>query len=348
MDNFIKVSNANELNKIFDSAQDKLIILMFYTKNNPECRRAYNFFEKIAMNHTITLFCFIDTDKFDGESRYVTNINNMPKFDCFFMGNSIGTASVSTEKEIEQLVMYGEQYMMNYNNTKNQMNQNMSSMPKQNMQMVGQMPQLNMMQIQQQLLNTAQIQNPQYFQYLMNNPLALQQAVQKQYQTLQQQQLLQQQLLQQQMMQQSHTMQPTMTMNPMAQTMMPQMNIPSAGQTSQLNPGAAMASSPNSVIPTFQQMQQMFQIFQMMQQMGVLNTPGQFGQNSPEIISDVNKVSNLNPTNVTMGNTIHIPNTPTTPNTSNISGDPENTIVLPNGDKLIPLANGKYGLIKKN
>ena len=250
MDNFIKVSNANELNKIFDSAQDKLIILMFYTKNNPECRRAYNFFEKISMNHTITLFCFIDTDKFDGESRYVSNINNMPKFDCFFMGNSIGTASISTEKEIEQLVMYGEQYVINYSksqNQMNQMNQNMGSMSKQNMSMMNQTPQINMMQIQQQLLNTAQMQNPQYFQYLMSNPLALQQAVQKQYQTLQQQQMMQQQLLQQQMMQSQ-----TMPINPMGQTMMPQtmmsqINIPNTpGQTSQLNPMAGMPSISSS------------------------------------------------------------------------------------------------------
>lgn len=33
--------------------------------------------------------------------------------------------------------------------------------------------------------------------------------------------------------------------------------------------------------------------------------------------------------------------------TSNVESDVSDEVVLPNGDKIVPLGNGKYGLIKK-
>jgi len=61
-------------------------------------------------------------------------------------------------------------------------------------------------------------------------------------------------------------------------------------------------------MPNGQQIQQMFNIFQMMQQLGILNN------------------QNITPQN---------------------QKDKSDTIILSNGDKIIPLADGKYGLIKK-
>lgn len=68
----------------------------------------------------------------------------------------------------------------------------------------------------------------------------------------------------------------------------------------------------NELVPTLQQMQYMFKIFTMMQQMGILDVPI---KNSDEISDDSDDTS-------------------------------QTTIILKNGDKLIKLNDGRYGLIK--
>ncbi|MEM0354157.1 MAG: hypothetical protein QXW79_01110 [Thermoplasmata archaeon] len=118
MNNFFIIIDSNQLGKIFENANDRLVVLMFYTKNNPESRRAKNAFEKCAMNHTLSCFCVVDMDKFRGESRYINGVNHIPKFDCYYMGQLIGTFTSSDEKEIEMMVCRGEQYIMTQNNMK--------------------------------------------------------------------------------------------------------------------------------------------------------------------------------------------------------------------------------------
>ena len=320
MENFFKITSADELDKIFENGDDKLITLMFFTKHNGECRRALSAFEKSALNHTTSYFCVIDTDKFQEKSRYVSNLNNMPKFECYYAGNTLGSYPTSNEKDIEQIVRSGEQYVMTQNNMKNSgMNQN-NMMNQMGMMAPMQMNQMNPMQIQQQILNQAQMTNSQQFQYLMQNPMVLQQMVQRQM--MQQQQMMQPQ----QMMQQQIPMMPQMPMT--AQIPITANNMPNTTQNSIMNSMAAMAqqqnNNTNNVVPSLQQMQTYFQIFQMMQQMGALNMPLQ----SPiqnQTISDTainNEITTKEP-------------------------ESENPIILPNGDKLIPLPGGKFGLIKK-
>ncbi|XWV26453.1 hypothetical protein QJ857_gp0616 [Tupanvirus soda lake] len=327
VDNFYKITSADELNKIFESAGDKLVILMFFTKHNGECRRALSAFEKSALNHTTSFFCVIDTDKFQGESRFVSNLNNMPKFECFYMGNSLGSYPTSNDKEIEQIVRSGEQYVMTQNNMKNSgMGQN--NMMNQMGMMGMQQTQMNPMQIQQNVLNQAQMTNPVYFQYLMQNPMALQQLVQRQMMMQQQQQMIQPQMPMTSMTPMVSQMPMTTTPNVMGNMVAPV--VPTVPQNTTPNQTLSSAmntmSMPqqNNIIPTFQQMQQMFQIFQMMQQMGALNTNA----------TPINNTASSSDTNQTTE--------------TNKQADVDNTIVLPNGDKLIPLPGGKFGLVKKS
>ena len=71
------------------------------------------------------------------------------------------------------------------------------------------------------------------------------------------------------------------------------------------------------VVPTFQQMQQMFQIWETMNQMGILKTT--------------------------------VPPKPVpSQNNSYVAQTVKEEITLPSGDKIIPLGDGKYGLIKKS
>jgi len=340
MDNFLKITSSEQLDKVFENANDKLVVLMFFTKNNKECRIAQSSFEKSALNHTISFFCFVDMDKFKGESRYINNVNNMPKFDFYYNGNQFFSHGSCIDKEIEQHVRHGEQYVMTQNNNKNSMpGQNgmlgQNNMPGQINQInqinqMNQMNQINPMQIQQQILNNAQMQNATYFQYLMQNPMVLRNLVQKQIESLQQQQMMAQQMMpQQNQMQQMMAQQMMSQQNQMPNITTPQ-QIPSLtttpfGNMPQPNYATPQLNSTNNILPTFQQMQQMFQIFQMMQQMGILNT--QNTQNTPQPnVSIQNQTESIKPI---------------------VPAEPDNTIVLPNGDKVIPLPNGKFGLIKK-
>ena len=303
MDNLVIITDSGQLNKIFENAGDKLVVLMFYTKNNPDCRRAKSAFEKSALNHSISYFCIIDMDKFEGESRYVKNISNMPKFDCYYQGNAIGSFMSANEKEIEEGIRTGERYVMMQTNTKNNMSQNsMGGM----MNMNQMQQQINPVQIKQQILNNAMMQNPMMANQLIQNPLMLEQLVQRQIQQIQQQQMMQQQMMPQ----------------------MPMMNMPNTN-TAFANTTAipalntitqpTISTNPN-VLPTLEQMQYYLKIFTMMQQMGILNT---------------NTLNNL-------------PMQDAVPKSQPNTADPDSTIVLPSGDKIIPLPNGKYGLIKKS
>ena len=69
-------------------------------------------------------------------------------------------------------------------------------------------------------------------------------------------------------------------------------------------------------VPSIYQMEYMFKIFKTMQKMGVL-------------LTDTDDI------------------TPTDPDASHASIKPEESIVMKNGDEIVPLGNGKYGLVRK-
>jgi thiol-disulfide isomerase/thioredoxin len=315
MSNLLIITNNNDLNKIFENAHDKLVILMFYIKNNPDCRKAKPIFETLSCSHNITIFCLVDMDKFDGTSRYTRDINNMPRFDFYYAGNLIGNIATCNERELDECIKSGERNVMTQNNKKNSNinnNQNQFGMFNQ----TGQQQQINPIQIQQQILNNAMAQNPQYANQLMQNPTALQQLVQQQILVLQQQQ--QQQMMNSQMNMMNTTavqqVTPVQQVSPIYQQNNGKNDLTSMFQQMSLD-NSQINAKIMEVVPTFQQLHQMLQIFQMLQQMGALNIPASLNEQKIESKTE----------------------------------SKDNTVIeLPNGDKLIPLPGGKYGLIKKS
>lgn len=330
MDNLFKATSSNELNKLFESSAGKIVVLFFFTKTNPDCRKTVPFFEKCAMRHTISHFCIVDIDRFEGNNRFVNNVNNLPKVDTYYEGDNLGSWQISTEQDIESAVRSSEQHMIIKNNNKNNM-----ANPNSNMNMSNQMSNINPMQIQQQILNNAQMSNPSQFQFLMQNPMVLQQMVQKQMQTVQQQQMMQQ-MMQSQVPNMMNGMNMNGMMNMPNMSGVPNMsNMLNSNMPNSVSMLNTSTDSAGSVLPTFQQMQQMFQIFQMMQQMGILNT-----NSSAEIPTELNVGQQQNQQyNQQTQQTQQIP-PQEIPN--------QNEMILPNGDKLVPLPNGKYGLVRKS
>jgi len=308
MENLHTITKSSQLNEIFEKTQDKLIVLMFYTKNNPDCRKARSAFDRSAVNNTISQFCLIDMDKFEGDSRYTRGINNMPWFDFYHLGNKLASTGTYNDKELENYVKSAQQYVMRQTQMKNN-----SANGGNNSFMNGFNPSynqsnpINPAQVSQDILNYYAISNPQAAQQLLQNPQMLQQLTQQRIQQLQMQQMPNQ--IPNQMPNQIPNQMPNLMPNQMPNLMPP------------LDPSNSKIME---VLPTFQQMQQMFQIFQMMQQMGLIN-------------SSNNPVPDLPQTAPTLAP----PPAPTPPPS-------ETTIELPNGDKLIPLPGGKYGLVKKN
>lgn len=309
MSNLNTVNNSDQISKVLEFANDKLVILMFYTKNNSECRKAKAALERNASNHNLSYFCIVDVDNFDGDKSIINNINKFPKFDCYYMNNSFGGFNYVNERDMVNNIRTAEQYVMTQNNMRiqsvhSQFNQQMMPTNQQiglnaysnltpqlnQLNQINPManninPQINPLQIQQQILNNLTMQNPVLAQQLLQNPAQLQQMVQQAVQ-----QAIQQQVVNQTIQQQSQP--------PPIQTQIQQQPDPIKQN-----------------LPTLQQMQQMFQIWQLMQKMGILNT-------QPEIKSA----------------------SPTTPTAQLENG----VITLPNGDKLYPLQNGQYGLVKKS
>lgn len=117
MNNLIIVKDTATINKIFETSQDKLVSLMYFTKNNPQCRTARQHFERCAQTHIISIFCIVDIDNFEGD---ISHITNFPHFDFFHLGRKIGSFPGSDQKGIDSSVQSGEQYVMRQNNIKNQ------------------------------------------------------------------------------------------------------------------------------------------------------------------------------------------------------------------------------------
>ncbi|AGF85407.1 low complexity protein [Moumouvirus goulette] len=327
MTNLYKVNNSTELKKVLETGTDKLVVLMFFTKNNSECKRALSYFEKIALNHTITVFCVVDTDKFEGDNSFVNNIKITPSFQAFYMGNNFNQCVTSNEREIETFVVSCEQQVMVQNNMRNNgYNQNNTNQSGMNNMFSQQ--NINPMFIKQQILNNAQMTNPMLYQQLMQNPNMLQQYVNQQ---MMQQPM--QQPIQQPMQQPMHTMN---NIPPISNT--PQQNIYSIPtqimppQTNPLPVSSNLINQPNvpftnnnsnndDTLSSIQQMKKWFQIFQMMQSCGLLNTSAKIDQFVDQQISQ---------------------------STQNNDQSNNGEIILENGDKIVPLGNGKYGLIKKS
>jgi hypothetical protein len=289
------ITDANQLAKVFDNAVDKLVVIMYTSKSN-ECKKAKNSYDKIISSHPLTIFCTIDVERFEGDSKWF-NISSIrpPKFECFYNGLSIANLAASQERDIEKLIQYGERHVMTQLNNKNNLNtQNNNNNP------------LNPMVIQQQILTWAQ-QNPVIYNQLTSNPQYLQQMVNNKMQQLQMQMGMNQTLPTPVM---TPTIIPTQVPTPPLQTT----TLTTGQNQNVVNQIASMINTDavSNLVPTIQQMLQMFKIFQMLHRMGVLDIDAG--------VQDVEKELS--------------------------EPEMDNVITLPNGDKLVPLPGGKYGLIK--
>ena len=304
------ITNADDLQKIFETAADKLIVLYFYTQNNMISRNVKTTIEFLSNSHQLSYFCAIDINNFEGDSKYVNSVTSIPRLDFYNKGNHIGSSSSTNSKEIKMLIENAERYIMNSG-----MNQ-------------GYGMQMNPMQqqIQQQLLVQMQMSNPYMYDYYVKNPMALQQAAQTQL--FKNQQMYQNQMPQ--MQQQMQNMQPQMQQVPSMIQNTPLVTAPTSPQTSNaaaLGLMALQATSGDSdaPLPTIQQMQQMFKIFQMMQQMGLINQESNVQQSNIQQEQDSNDISSI------------------------IKNLAEGQLyTLPDGKQIVKMAGDKYGIVKKN
>jgi hypothetical protein len=350
------IKDSEQLTKIMEMSQDKLVVLLYYGNGNSNCKYAKKAHDQLSNSHSLSLFCMIDVDNFEGNNQIINSITNLPRIDFYYQSVNLGTYSGTDAKELDQRVRAGQQYVMSQMNQKNnigqgqmyaqgmqpgfnpmnQMNQVNQMMPGFNQQMApNQLNQFNQFnpsqlnpqmyqQIQAQVLASAMAQNPMYHKQLLQNPQLLQQAVTQQIMMMNNSSMQPNQI---------NSMQPNQinSMQPNQINSMQPNQINSAPQLTPLNNMLNMASSlgnaqSNSsslnteigsvVAPTFQQMQHMFQIWEMMHQMGILKT-----NVAPKPV--------IQPSNSVIGQTV------------------KQEMILPTGDKIVPLGDGKYGLIKK-
>ncbi len=311
-------SDAN-IKEILTNAQDKLVILMFYSKGNPNSRRLLGHMEKIALNHCLSIFCVINMDKVqERDSRFFNNVT-VPQFDFYYQTNRFATyTNLNTDKDIEQCVRMAEQYVVTQNNSRNNGQNNQSvNMFGSNSQM-NTMNQINPMLVQQQILNNMQMTNPQMYTYLLQNPMTLNQLTQQQIQQMQQMQQMQKQPMQSGMtnminMPNVSNMIGMSNMNSIPNTI-PQIPTNIATNQSSIPSIPSLSTNNNDPLPTMQQLEKWFKLFQMMSAMGILNT------SATPIIPEQNQ------------------------NQSNDEYEIE--AVLPDGRKIYKLPDGRFGVCK--
>ena len=342
------INNSRELEEVFRTHQEKLISLLMISGHNRDSKMAVHVIKRLSEKHTISIFCIINIDNFKGDSRFVEKNGTVPRLECYYAGNKLAIIYGTQEHEYENAINNAQRMIMGQSTkTRNE-----------NPQQQG----LSRIQLQQQFLNQLQNTNPQKYMYLINNQDALQQeldnyimmtqqsqqymAPQTQYVPPQSQQYIAPQTQQYVAPQPQYVPQQDNQQNQFAQ-LMPQngqqnqfaqlMNqpIPQNGQQNQF------AQLLNQSMP---QNSQQNQFAQLMNQ----SMPASLGTNSgwPEMALPQNNdfMSNMQQ----MQKMFEIFQLMQKMGLISGAEPTESTIDLPDGNQVIPLGNGKYGLVKKN
>lgn len=246
MSNIEKVKNGNELNKLIETSQDKLVILFLLNSTDVNSKYAKRACESAANKHSNSLFIEINITEFSGDCIYfnIKLIVSVPFFQFMYQNTPIGSYNGRDGYELDKNIVAALQYV--------------GSMARQ--RAPNQWPQQNTynqngfahdnnkyMEFQQMILNQCK-QNPQYYNRLMQDQQLLHQT------TIQ---LMSQSQSQSQSQSPAPQPQPSQHFNPQPTYPQPQL------MQKEIN---------NIIVPSFSQMQQMFQIWETMHQMGILNT----------------------------------------------------------------------------
>lgn len=248
MSNFHFLNKAAAIEKIFETNNDKLVVLMMYTKSNVECRRAKDAVERIASNNNnnTAVFCVVDVDHLEGTNRYVNNTSAMPRIDLYLNGQLLNQRSTANDREIDDLIKYGIQQVIS---------RSMGGQVQQMQQMPPQVTPQQVNAIRQNILSQA-MQNPMLYQQFMSNPNLLNMQVAQQVQTLQQQMAMQFQM-QQNAQANLNPINMTSPLNPLMTSMQPMQPVQST-QSTQFK-------------YNIQELADIFEIFKNMVRLGLIN-----------------------------------------------------------------------------
>lgn len=341
------IKNDGDLNLAISQSADKLVILFYYTKGNPQCKYSLKRYEDLAYNYSLAYFCMVDMDNFEDDNNgKISSITNTPFYEFYFRGNKFGSHVGSDVDQLRRKIEAGqraasEQTSNNINmNSNNNFNQFISNPMYQN--------------VKQILCNHARQNNPMLLSQYMQNEQFLHNAI-LQYMQQHNIQINPMQMGQGQMgpmgqMGQMGQMGPMGSMGQMGPMQMGQMNPMNPMQMGQMNPmqmgpmGPMQMGQPNSngshmsslqnlntalntqsdlsqfVMPSLQQMQYIFQIWETMNQMGILKT------NVPPKPLTADKAGLID-------------------RKSSVSVAVGEGLTLPSGERIIPLGNKQYKII---
>jgi thiol-disulfide isomerase/thioredoxin len=89
--NLFRVANESDLDDIMNKNIDKLVLVMFGSKNCPQSTIVKPKFIDLSKMNQDSLFVFIDITKFDEVSKkYTTDLKGTPKFAFYFNNNNLG------------------------------------------------------------------------------------------------------------------------------------------------------------------------------------------------------------------------------------------------------------------
>jgi hypothetical protein len=85
MNNLIEI-NDERIQTLIDNVHDSRVIFLMAYSNSIDCKRARQHFEGASIVNSSSLFCVVDTDKFNGRLVYVEKNMGIPTFYAYYKG----------------------------------------------------------------------------------------------------------------------------------------------------------------------------------------------------------------------------------------------------------------------
>ena len=85
MNNLVEI-NDERIQTLIDNVHDNRVIFLMAYSNSIDCKRARQHFEGASIVNSSSLFCVVDTDKFNGRLVYVEKNMGIPTFYAYYKG----------------------------------------------------------------------------------------------------------------------------------------------------------------------------------------------------------------------------------------------------------------------
>jgi hypothetical protein len=116
--NYASISNAEQLAKYMELSKQNVVILLIYSQHNPDVNIFRESFITVAGHNRHSIFLMINVDVFQGNSPYVlkTPGSVLPRCEYHYQGNVLASKMFSSQTDLHNSVAEAQRFMMSNQN----------------------------------------------------------------------------------------------------------------------------------------------------------------------------------------------------------------------------------------